>query len=67
MADIRCSVMGTHVQNTSHKRLLLLIETDTASGLDVCIFDVQISCTFKFCQIRELNYVNSIPEDILRV
>ena len=59
--------MGTHVQNTSHNRLLLLIETDTASGFDVCIFDVQISCAFIFCQIRELKSVSSIPEDILRV
>ena len=38
--------MGTHVQNTSYKRLLLLIETDTAGSLDIRIFNVQISCTF---------------------
>ena len=59
--------MGTHVQNTSHKRLLLLIETDTASSLDVCILDVQISCAFVFCQIGEHKDVSSIPEDMLRV
>ena len=38
--------MGTHVQDTSHKRLLLLVETDTAGSLDVRIFNIQISCAF---------------------
>ena len=59
--------MGTHVQNASHERLLLLIETDSASSLDVCVFDVQISCAFMLCQIKELKRVSSIPEDMLRV
>ena len=59
--------MDTHVQNTSHKRLLLLIETDTASSLDVCILNVQVACAFTCCQIRELEHVSSIPEDMLRV
>ena len=58
--------MGTHVQNTSHKGLLLLIETDTAGSLDVRIFNVQITCAFMLCQIRKLKGMNSIPEDMLR-
>lgn len=45
--------IDTHVENASHKRPLILIETDTASSLNIGIFNVQVSCAYIPCQIRE--------------
>lgn len=62
--------IDTHVENASHKRPLLLIETDTTSSLNIGIFNVQVSCAYILCQIRESKCrrnVSNIPEDMLRV
>lgn len=60
----------THVENTSNKRLLLLIETDTAGSLNVGILNVQVACSCMIGQMRVFQFrenMSSIPEDILRV
>lgn len=62
--------IDTYIENASHKRPLILIETDTAGSLNIGVFNVQVSCAYIPCQIRECKCrrnVSDIPEDMLRV
>ena len=66
---MRCPVIDTHIQHTSYKRFLVLIETDTASSFYVGVFNVEISCSYMALQLRVWNGCDderNIPEDMLR-
>lgn len=44
--SMSCKGVDTHVEDTSYESPLVVIETDTAGSLDVCVFNVQISCAY---------------------